>query len=216
MSSALPPRRLRARRRTVRGQEPGRGGRYRGHPPPASGGAQEWGTLTLPQAGLQPGVSHVGLLPVEPQPVLREVPADGSRGGGLQLPGRGGLVRGVGGVSTPPCTGWWGAEVPNPDPDPTPTWSWCSVTLREELMGRIRSLSRLPPARDGMAWHGTAWHGMAWLSTACHRLAWHTTAWHGTAWHGVASHGLAWHNTARHGTTRPGTASLPTLPPGRC
>lgn len=26
------------------------------------------------------------------------------------------------------------------------TWSWCSVTLREELMGRISASSRFPPA----------------------------------------------------------------------
>lgn len=90
----------------------------------------------------------------------------------------------------------------------------------------MRSVSRLPPARDVerysnawhgtvplctarrcMAWHGTTWHGVALLAAHQHSLAQHAillgTAPHSTALHGTACDG---HGTAQHSMALPGTA----------
>lgn len=53
-----------------------------------SGDTPGQGMLTLTQTGLDPRVPHVCLLPVEPQPVLCEIPAGGRRRGGLELWGK--------------------------------------------------------------------------------------------------------------------------------
>lgn len=84
-------------------------------------------------------------------------------------------------------------------------------------MGRIRSLSRLPPARDGTAWHGAAQHQrvMGWLGTAQSGMAELVVGWLGTLHRGVAWHGVAQHGTVWHGTARPGTAFLLTPTPGQ-
>lgn len=41
--------------------------------------------LTFPQARLETGVFDIGRLPVQPEAVLREVPAEGGCGGCFQL-----------------------------------------------------------------------------------------------------------------------------------
>lgn len=77
-------------------------GAEQGMPSPGCPGLGD--TATFLQTSLQPGLPHVHLLPIEPQTVLGEVAAGGSRGGGLQLPGRWAWG------SIPPRMVWGGAQ----------------------------------------------------------------------------------------------------------
>lgn len=162
--------------------------------------------LTLAQTRLDPRVPHVRLLPVEPQPVLGEIPAGGRRRGGLEL---------------------WGHREGAQHPQMAEglilnlilvLMLTHLVLVQRHAQGGVDGQDEvgvtLAPCKR--AWHGTAWNGMEWLdgtdghSMACYSMAWHSLEWHCTAWNGMAQPGIARQAGTQRSTacvTWPGTVS---------